>query len=66
MPRIVPVDCGQGDPAGGINHSHVLENGLTGQKSPRVSTNGESSIIVKEEMPDARKLYRASYGKSHL
>jgi len=36
------------------------------ERLPRVTTDGESGVIVKEEMPDAGKLYRASYGESGL
>jgi len=36
------------------------------EKLPRVTTDGESSMIAKEEIPDAGELYRASYGKSRL
>ena len=36
------------------------------KKLPRVTSDGESSMIVKEEMPDAGNLHRASYGKSRL
>ncbi len=36
------------------------------EKSPQVTADDESSMIVREGMPNAGELYRASYGESRL